>query len=221
MMESCRYFGVNSVIFASSGGTIYGDSLGAPLTEDHPKAPICAYGVVKLAIENYLQLYSSQFGLRTFSLRMSNAYGPGQLQGAVIGSVANFLKSIVRGQPLEVWGDGKIVRDYVYIDDIVDGFTRCILNSASIQSGAYNIGSGTGYSLNQVIDLICEVTGLSTEVDYLAGRDFDVQSIVLDTSKMTQATNWRAKTELSEGIREMFNSISNSENVDTTDECNG
>jgi UDP-glucose 4-epimerase len=220
MMESCRFHGVSNIVFASSGGTIYGDSEGVPLTEAHPKAPICAYGVVKLAIENYLQLYSSQFGLRTYSLRISNAYGPGQLQGAVIGSIANFLKKIVRGEPLEVWGDGNIVRDYIYIADIVDGFARCILNSASIQPGDYNIGSGKGYSLNQVIDIICEVTGLSVEVSYSAGRDFDVQSIVLDSSKMTQASNWFARTELREGIREMFKSFSILEYLDSTTKCN-
>ncbi|MFC1701752.1 NAD-dependent epimerase/dehydratase family protein, partial [Pseudomonadota bacterium] len=132
MMESCRYHGVSSVVFASSGGTIYGNSEVTPLTEDHPKEPLSGYGVAKLAIEKYLHLYYLQFGLRTYSLRISNAYGPGQLEGAVIGSVANFLKKVTRGEPITIWGDGTIVRDYVYIDDIADGFARFVLDSSSI-----------------------------------------------------------------------------------------
>lgn len=210
MMESCHFHGVGSVVFASSGGTIYGDSGGTRLTEDHPKDPLSAYGVVKLAIEKYLRLYYLQFGLRSYSLRISNAYGPGQLQGAVIGSVAHFLKQMVKGEPITIWGDGTIVRDYVFIDDIADAFTSCVLNSGSLQPGSYNIGTGKGYSLSQVIDLISEVTGLSAAVNYMAGRDFDVQNIVLDSSKMTKECGWHAQTELKEGIRQMFESVSSS-----------
>ena len=195
MMEACRFHGVKSVVFASSGGTIYGDSQGVPLTEDHSKEPRSGYGIAKLAIEKYLRLYHLQFGLQTYALRISNAYGPGQLKGAVIGSVAHFLRKTVNDEPIEIWGDGTIVRDYVYIDDIVDGFVRCVLNAASLQSGSYNIGSGKGHSLNQVIELISEVTGLTTEVKYLAGRDFDVKSIVLNTSKMTMESGWQAQIE--------------------------
>lgn len=208
MMESCRHFGVGSIMFASSGGTIYGDSQGEPLTEEHEKAPLSAYGVVKLSIEQYLQLYHSQFGLRTFSLRISNAYGPGQLKGAVIGSVARFLRNIVEGETIEIWGDGSIVRDYVYIDDIVDAFMRCVLKMDQMKAGSYNIGSGVGHSLNQVIELVSEITGLSAHVEYTEARRFDVHSIVLDSSKMTRGSGWRAKVNLTEGIKRMFEVIS-------------
>ena len=207
MMESCVFHGVSGVVFASSGGTIYGDSGGVPLTEDHPKEPLSAYGVVKLAIEKYLRLYHLQFGLKSYSLRIGNAYGPGQLQGTVIGSVAHFLSQVVNDEPITIWGDGTIVRDYVYIDDIADAFTSCLLNTGSLQPGSYNIGTGKGHTLNQVIELISEVTGLSCNVNDLPGRDFDVHNIVLDPSKMKQHTGWCAQIELEEGIRRLFESI--------------
>jgi UDP-glucose 4-epimerase len=208
MMEACRHHGVQGIVFASSGGTIYGDGSGEPLKEDHDKAPLSAYGVVKLAIEHYLQLYHSQFGLKTFSLRISNAYGPGQLKGVVIGSVARFLRNVVEGETIEIWGDGSIVRDYVYIDDIVDAFTRCVLNLDEMKAGSYNIGSGVGHSLNQVIELVSEITGLSARVDYTEARRFDVHSIVLDPSKMTRESGWRPKVNLTGGIQRMFEVIS-------------
>jgi len=204
MMEACRHHGVQGIVFASSGGTIYGDGDGQPLREDHDKAPLSAYGVVKLAIEQYLQFYHSQFGLKTFSLRISNAYGPGQLKGAVIGSVARFLRNIVEGETIEIWGDGSIVRDYVYIDDIVDAFTRCVLKMDEMQAGSYNIGCGVGHSLNQVIEMASEITCMEARVEYQAARKFDVRSIVLDSSKMTRESGWRPQVDLAEGIKRMF-----------------
>ena len=111
------------------------------------------------------------------------------------------------GVPAEIWGDGSIVRDYIYIDDIVSAFRSCILHSRSLRPGNYNIGTGKGHSLNQVIDVICEVTGLSADVKYRPARPFDVHRIVLDPSKLNRESGWYAKIDLLEGIRRMNEAI--------------
>jgi UDP-glucose 4-epimerase len=160
--------------------------------------------VHKLAIEDYLQLYHHQHGINAFSLRVANAYGPGQLKGAVIGAVAAFLKRIVAGEPIEIWGDGEIVRDYVWIDDIVAAFTHMALHGNEHPSGSYNVGSGTGHSLNQVIQKISEVTGCPAEVRHLPPRGFDVPHIVLDSGKLTNETGWQPQINLEAGIRKLL-----------------
>jgi len=208
ILESCRHHSVRSVIFASSGGAIYGDSDDEQTGEDHPKAPMSAYGVVKLSIEHYLQLYHLHYGIRTYSLRIGNAYGPDQFRGAVIGSVANFMQKMARGRAIEVWGDGSIIRDYIYIDDIVKAYTTCVLGSGSLEPGNYNIGTGRGYSLRQVIDVIADVTGVAPDVRYKPGRPFDVHRIVLDPSKMQAASGWRAEIDLPAGVERMWRNMS-------------
>ena len=207
MMESCRHFGVRTIVFASSGGTIYGDSGGEPVAEEHAKHPLSAYGVVKLAIEHYLQLYHNQHGINTLSLRVANAYGPGQLKGTVIGAVAAFMRKIMAGETIEIWGDGEIVRDYVWIDDIVNAFVHFALHGQNHASGSYNVGSGAGHSLNQLIQMIAEVTGRQAAVRFLPARGFDVPHIVLDSGKLTRETAWRAKTSLEDGIRSLFENL--------------
>lgn len=206
MMESCRHHGVRRVLFASSGGTIYGDA-NEPVDERHVKHPLSAYGVHKLAIEHYLELYHLQHGLGTYSLRVANAYGPGQLKGTVIGAVAAFLRKILAGETIEIWGDGEIVRDYVWIDDIVSAFVVFALSGEDHPSGNYNVGSGSGHSLNEVIAQISDITGQTARVDYLPPRGFDVPHIVLDAGKLTQETGWQARTTLAEGIRTLLDTF--------------
>ena len=120
LLELCRRRQVRKVVFVSSGGTVYGVPRATPIAEDHPTEPICAYGIHKLAIEKYLHLNWVLHGLDYHVLRVANAYGEGQRTDTAQGAVAAFLERALHGKPVQIWGDGSVVRDYVYVGDIVE-----------------------------------------------------------------------------------------------------
>ena len=176
-----------------------GSSLGE---QEHPTKPICAYGVSKLAIENYLALHHRIEGI---SLRLGNPYGRYQLRGTAIGLIANFLNALHSGRALEIWGDGSVVRDYLHIDDLADAFVKAATNDL-LEPGAYNVGSGTGRSINDIIEEIAHVVGERIQVRNVAGRGFDVPEIVLDSQKLKRKTGWICKVKLETGIRLLWES---------------
>ena len=202
LFESARHHGVPAVVFASSGGTVYGSVDQLPVTESAPTRPISAYGVGKLSIERYLDLYASDFGMRCVSLRVGNAVGEGQFRGAGVGAPAKFLAAVGAGLPVHIWGDGSTVRDYVYVDDVVRAFVAAA--TAHVPSGAYNVGSGQGHSLDDIVALVRDVTGVEPEVRYEPSRVFDVRSIVLDASRFSGLTGWRAQVPLGDALRLMW-----------------
>lgn len=197
LLEACVEGGVRKVIFASSGGTVYGLPQTVPITEDHPTNPITSYGVVKLAIEKYMDLFWRLHGLYYTVLRISNPYGPYQNPGGQQGAIAVFLHHLRTGQPITIWGDGSVVRDYIYVSDLVDA----LMLAAEVETGkVLNVGSGHGTSLNELIALIGEVTGERPEVEYLPGRTLDVPANVLDIARAREGLGWRPRTALEDGI---------------------
>lgn len=198
--------GVKRFIFSSSGGTVYGVPQTLPVKENHIKEPICAYGVSKLSVEKYLSLYSKRSGFKGISLRLGNPYGAYQLRGTSVGLIARYLNLLKNKQPLEVWGDGSIIRDYIYIDDAAQAFV-CAIDEPGLLAGAYNIGSGIGRSINEIIKSVFEVTGSEVPVHYKPGRPYDVPAIVLDATNYKSQTSWFAKTGLKDGIKQMWESI--------------
>jgi len=202
LLEAARRRNVGRVVYASSGGTVYGRVDSLPVAENWPTQPISAYGVGKLALEGYLQFYAADFGLTCVSLRIGNAVGEGQFRGAGVGAPAKFLASVAAGTPLHIWGDGSIVRDYVVVDDIVRAFV--LAARADLASGAYNVGSGTGHSLVQLVDIVRDVTGLDPDVRFEESRVFDVPSIVLDAGRFTAATGWSPQVELRDAMARMW-----------------
>ena len=120
LLEGCVQAGVRKVIFISSGGTVYGLPQTVPITEDHPTSPITSYGIVKLAVEKYLDLFQHLYGLDYTVLRVSNPYGPYQNPSGQQGAIAVFLHRLYTGQPITIWGDGRVVRDYLYVADLVE-----------------------------------------------------------------------------------------------------
>jgi UDP-glucose 4-epimerase len=188
---------VKRIVFLSSGGTVYGNSEQTPVSEEHPLRPLCSYGVVKVAIEKYLYMYQELYGFSPVILRPSNPFGPRQGHLGVQGLIATFLFKALKQEPFIVWGDGNIVRDYLYINDLVELIR---LAGYSKVEGTFNAASGTGYSVNEVINIIREVTGLQPAVSYQNSRAFDIQNIVLDIKKAQQFFNWSPKTSLTDGI---------------------
>lgn len=198
LLETCVERGVCKVVFASSGGTVYGVPETVPINEDHPTEPISSYGIVKLAIEKYLHLFHHLHGLDYTVLRISNPYGPCQNPEGQQGAVSVFLNRIYTGSPVTIWGDGSVVRDYLYVSDVVDALLLAAGEETTRK--VFNIGSGRGVSLNELLHLMAEVVGEQPEVRYQPGRPLDVPASVLDVSRAREELGWRPKTELAEGI---------------------
>lgn len=207
MLETARLCAVKKIIFASSGGTVYGTPLYLPMDELHPTDPICSYGIVKLAIEKYLFMYQKLHGMDFIALRMANPYGPGQRHERGQGVVTAFMHSINMGLPLQVWGDGTIERDFIYIDDVIDAFICAI--RAEKTSGVFNIGTGNGLSLNSIINTISSVLNKSPDIIYDNTRKYDVDKNILDCSKAKDILKWSSKTDFTQGVSALFKSMLN------------
>lgn len=198
LLEEVRKAGVGRVLFISSGGTVYGPAVCLPIDEDHPTEPACSYGIGKLVIEKYLALYQRLHGLSSAVLRFSNPYGERQNPAAAQGAVAVFLGRVQRGEPIDLWGDGSAVRDYLYIQDGVRAFRLVMENPEA--SGVYNVGRGEGTSLLELIEAIRRVTGMPVQVNHLSGRPLDVPANVLDSGRLARAVGWSANTDLDAGL---------------------
>jgi UDP-glucose 4-epimerase len=202
LFDAAADAGVRRVVFASSGGTVYGAPRRLPVREDEMSAPLSAYGVSKVAVEQYLSLYR---GFLPISLRIGNPYGEYQLRGTTIGVMARYLRAALDGDAIEVWGDGSVVRDYIDIDDVVSAF-RLALAVEDLPAGAYNIGTGTGTSVAEIIDIISDLSHRRLEIRRLEARGYDVPSIILDPGRFAQATGWSPKTGVVEGLGRMWRS---------------
>ena len=199
LLELCRQQRVRKVVFASSGGTVYGVPRSVPIDESHPTDPLCSYGIHKLAIEKYLQLNHRLHGLDYCVVRPANLYGPRQRLDIAQGAVAVFLDRALRGKPIQVWGDGSVVRDYLYVGDAAEA----LLKAATFEGEPrlFNIGSGAGTSLRQLIQEIEALLGRALPVEYTAARSLDVPANVLDASLARRHLGWAPRTSLAEGLR--------------------
>jgi UDP-glucose 4-epimerase len=198
LLEACVESGVRKVVFASSGGTVYGLPQTVPITEAHPTNPITSYGIVKLAIEKYLGLFRYLHGLDYAVLRISNPYGPFQDPGGQQGAVPVFLHRLHTGQPVTIWGDGSVVRDYLYVSDLVEALK--LAAEVETRQRVFNVGSGRGTSLNELLAIMAEVTGERPAVEYVPGRVLDVPANVLDIARVRGELGWSPRTELAEGV---------------------
>lgn len=197
LLEAMREVGTRRIVYLSSGGTVYGQPTLVPVPETHDLNPISSYGVVKVAIEKYLLMYQELYGLEPVILRPSNPYGPGQVSSGIQGLIASFLGKIRDGNVLPVWGDGEAVRDYLYIDDLIDMLALAVRATGP---GVYNVGSGQGHSVNEIIGVIREATGRVPEVESLEQRSFDVRRVVLDISRAREVFGWSPSVDMHEGI---------------------
>jgi UDP-glucose 4-epimerase len=199
LLEKCVSCRVKKIVFISSGGTIYGEPITVPVKEDAPKNPVCSYGITKLSIEKYLFLFNHLYGLNCAIVRPSNPYGPRQNPEHIQGAISVFLGKIKNGEPIEIWGDGEVIRDYIYIDDLVDGIYRAGLLKAPY--GIFNIGSGAGYSLNEILKIIYKIVGCEKKIIYQKKRSLDVPKIWLDISGAREVLYWEPVTKLDDGIK--------------------
>ncbi len=189
---------VKKVIFFSSGGTVYGIPEKSPIPEEHPTDPLVSYGIQKLAIEKYLKLYQHLYGLDYGIMRISNPYGERQRPLATQGAVTVFLYKALKNESIEIWGDGTVTRDYLYVTDVSRAVTKLLKYTGDTR--LFNIGSGKGLSLLDIVSSIEAVIGTRLDVRYTPARPFDVPVNVLDTTRASTVLGWTPSVELSEGL---------------------
>ena len=189
---------VDKIIFISSGGTVYGVPEYSPIDEKHPTNPLVSYGIVKLTIEKYLLMFQKLYGIRSIIFRVSNPYGPRQRIETAQGAATIFLYRALHDLPIEIWGDGSIVRDYIYVGDVADAFA-CALNYNGPAS-IFNISAGLGISLNELLDNIESVIEKSANRHHLSARPFDVPVNILSNALAQQQLRWQPHIGFREGL---------------------
>ena len=197
LLEQMVKFDLKRIVYLSSGGTVYGNPETIPIPESHPLHPICSYGVVKAAIENYLYMFQRLYKLQPVILRPSNAYGPRQSHIGVHGLINTLLHRIYDGTPIQVWGAGDTIRDYLYVKDLA---RLCILAGKSQVTGVYNAGSGTGCSINEIIQVATAVTGIKPKIISKSARPYDVKRVILDISRAKSSFDWSPEWDLESGV---------------------
>lgn len=197
LLELMRLQSVPRIVFFSSGGTVYGKPESSPIPESHPLRPISSYGVVKVAIENYLHMFYDLHGIEYVALRASNPYGARQGHTGLQGVIGTYISRLYAGLPIEVWGTGEIVRDFIYVEDLA---ALCVEAGASDAVGCFNAGFGEGATILETIELISQSTGIDIKPVFTPGRSFDVTHAVLNTTKARKVFGWQPTITLKEGI---------------------
>jgi UDP-glucose 4-epimerase len=202
LLEACRDAGVERVVFPSSGGTVYGGGHGIKAIEESASTdPITSYGISKLTVEKYLALYRHLYGLDFRVLRISNAYGEGQPADRPQGLIGVVLQRALSGDPITIWGDGSMIRDYVYAADAIDCCVRAAMTPLPDDAPrVFNVGSERGHSVHEVLSTVAEVTGRPLKVDYAPARACDLEYAVLSSRRARDLLHWSPQVSLREGI---------------------
>lgn len=201
-LDACVDAGVEKVIFLSSGGTVYGSEHTGFCSEEQEAFPITVYGAQKLTIEKLLYLYYKMYHLDYRIVRLSNPYGPYQKTNGVQGVVSTFTWNAMQNFPIKVYGDGSVVRDYIYIDDAIEGILRIADWEGKYR--LYNLGSGQGHTVTQVIDIIKQIFNKEIDIQYLPSRPVDVPVNILNISRFEKDFGSLNKTDLKEGIQKLI-----------------
>lgn len=197
LLENCREHGVRKVVYAGTGGAMFGEAAYLPVDEKHPVLPISPYGVSKHTVEHYLYAYHVNFGLDFTVLRYPNVYGPRQDPHGEAGVVAIFALQLLSGHTPRIFGDGTKTRDYCYVGDIVEANLLAVeLGSA----GLYNIGRGVEVSDRQIFEAVRDAVGSDVEPVYAPPRSGEVEHIALDASLARAELGWEWKVDLADGV---------------------
>lgn len=198
MLDACVKCSVEKVVFISSGGTVYGKEGVCPLKEDTATNPISSYGIQKITIEKLLNLYQYMYGLNYRVVRLANPYGPYQRPNGVLGVVTTFTYNTLKNKEIVVYGNGTVIRDFIYIDDAIRGILQ--IANGKDDHRTFNLGCGYGASINQVIETIQIALDLTMKVTYKNDRKVDVPVNYLDISRYENAYGKLNPIELKEGV---------------------
>jgi UDP-glucose 4-epimerase len=213
LLETAGRLGGKRVLFVSSGGTVYGRHKDQRSTEDSPTRPLSIYGATKLAVENYMRPYHDSGAVDCRIARLSNPYGVGQNLDRNQGLVSTFVARALRGEPLTVWGDGSVVRDYIHISDATDALvalsTQALPDLTDLP--VFNVASGVGVSINEVISVIEGVLDRTLDVSRLPGRGIDIPVSVLCVDKARRHLGWAPRYSLGQGVSAMIEQLKSGE----------
>lgn len=198
LLDACIKCKVKKIVFLSSGGTVYGKEVGCPLKEETPTNPINSYGIQKITIEKLLYLYWYMYGLEYRIIRLSNPYGPYQRPSGVLGAVSTFIYKALKHENIYVYGDGSVIRDFIYIEDAVRGIRNIVEGENSHRT--FNLGSGYGTSIRSVLTTIEEELNLKLNVIHTSSRKVDVPINYLDISRYEEVYGKLNPINLKEGI---------------------
>jgi UDP-glucose 4-epimerase len=202
LLQNCVEYDVDRVVFASSGGAIYGEQLEFPATEEHPQYPISPYGVSKLAGERYLHFFSVEHGISYAALRYANVYGPRQDPHGEAGVVAIFCGNLAENRASKINGTGEQTRDYVYVKDVAGANVLALENE--VPSGAYNVGTGVETSVNRLYDLLQQASGRDLPPEYAPAKPGEQSRSSVNPSLAARALGWRPEVELAAGLQQTF-----------------
>jgi len=204
LLEAAVRNGVSRVIFASTGGAVYGDLVAIPTDETASPQPVSPYGVAKLAVERYLHAYRAMHGLRAVVLRYSNVYGPRQSPHGEAGVVAIFSRAILEGREFTIYGDGGQTRDYVFVGDVVRANMLATEMALGQELPIVNIGTGVETSVNDIVQLLREIAGRNLTWRHGPARPGEQRRSVLSCSLAKHLLGWEAATDLRTGLTRTF-----------------
>lgn len=202
LLDNCVKYNVRKVVFASTGGAIYGEQRWFPASEDHPQYPISPYGVSKLAVERYLHFHRVQYGISYVALRYANVYGPRQDPHGEAGVVAIFCGNLAAGKLSRINGDGQQTRDYVYVGDVARANILALEQEGP--SGIYNIGTRKETSVNELYERLCEVSGRYILPEYGPAKPGEQLRSSVDPALAEDMLGWRQEVDLKSGLKETF-----------------
>lgn len=198
VLESCVRAGVPRVVFASSGGTVYGEPATVPVTERAGLRPGSPYGAAKVAGETYVEAFRQLHGLQGVCLRLANVYGPRQDPHGEAGVVAIFARALTSGRQARIFGDGTSARDYVHVDDVVEAFVRCADGRAD--GRRLNVGTGVATTVRELHRLVARAAGAADAPEFAAARPGELHAIALDSGAARRALGWEAAIGLEDGL---------------------
>ncbi len=201
VMEGARAAGTRKVVFAASGGTLYGESDKLPLRESAAQRPLSPYGVSKKAGIDYLAAYRALHGIEYTALALANVYGPRQDPHGEAGVVAIFAGLLLSGKPCTIYGDGEQTRDFVYVDDVVDAFSRAATRGDSL---LVNVGTGVETSVNELYETMADLAGVDAPAHRAAARAGELRRSSLDPGRAAVRLGWKAWTTLEDGTAEVL-----------------
>ncbi len=221
LLQCCLNHQVKGVIFASSGGTIYGEPEHFPITEDYPFSPQSPYGISKVAIEHYLDFYQKNYNLDYVSLRYGNVYGPRQDPHGEAGVIAIFIEKMLKGEIPTINGDGEYIRDYIYVEDVAQANLLALQNmvklfkvvqekekiaeaetevEAELKLNGFNLGTGRGVSVNEIFYLLKEIIKFPHPAHYGPPRAGDLRKNILDCHFIKDVLGWQPQFDFSAGL---------------------